>query len=175
MMKTNKGLRVVALVTCLSALAQWGFAAPVVLDIDMIANAQVADGGTIYRQTTATGSGTGSLDVFLQVTGTTGVDPITWGYNNDAGTQPYDHENDPEVNEGWTRSLPLIDVPLFDFNGGTLYREFLFDGNEGGDKVIEITQLEIYTVDNNPDINSLATLQATGSLAYSLDKPAGAG
>ena len=133
--------------------------------VDLVNNPISGDGAVIFQSTTYGTSGTGVIDPFLAVGGANAE--TVWGYNNNE-TSP----ESPFVDKAKTRSLTLADVPVVSI-ADTSYREFLLDDNQesgGIDKsLIRMTRLEIYTVGNNPDINSLSTLRSVGSLAYSLD------
>jgi len=136
--------------------------------LDLATNRVQYDGAVIYQETHFRSAGTGVIDPFLTIKDSN--DPDVWGYNNDAAH----HESD-DVKEAKTHSLTLANVPLVTI-GTTGYREFLLDDNQqGGNSIINLTQLEIYTVAGNPNINALdgaAGLRALGALTYSLDKPA---
>ena len=133
--------------------------------VDLVNNPISGDGAVIFQSTTYGTSGTGVIDPFLAL-GAANTDAV-WGYNNDAAAP-----ESPFVDTSKTRSFTLAEVPVVSI-ADTSYREFLLDNNQesgGLDKsLIRLTQLEIYTVGSNPDINSLAALRAAGSLAYSLD------
>ena len=133
--------------------------------VDLVSNPVGYDGLVIFQATTFSTSGTGVIDPFLAV-GEASEGTI-WGYNNDEGSP-----ESPFVDTSKTSSLTLDAVPVVSC-GGTPCREFLLDNNQesGGisKSLIQLTQLEIYTVDNNPNINDLTTLRSTGTLAYSLD------
>ena len=133
--------------------------------IDLVNNPVGYDGLVIFQATTFSTSGTGVINPFLAV-GEASVSTI-WGYNNDDGSP-----ESPFVDTSKTSSLTLDAVPVVSC-GSTSCREFLLDNNQesGGisKSLIQLTQLEIYTVDNNPNINDLTTLRSTGTLAYSLD------
>ena len=133
--------------------------------VDLVSNPISGDGAVIFQNTTYSTSGTGVINPFLAL-GAANTDTV-WGYNNDAAAP-----ESPFVDKSKTRSFTLAEVPVVSI-GDEPYREFLLDNNQesgGIDKsLIRLTQLEIYTVGSNPDINSLATLRSTGSLAYSLD------
>ena len=137
--------------------------------LDLSTNPAVYDGPVIYQETHFRTAGTGVIDPFLTIKDSN--DPDVWGYNNDAAA----HESD-DVEEVDTHSLTLDHIPLVTI-GTTGYREFLLDDNQqGGRSLINLTQLEIYTVAGNPNINALdgiSGLRTLGTLAYSLDKPAG--
>ncbi|MFH1730470.1 MAG: PEP-CTERM sorting domain-containing protein [Planctomycetota bacterium] len=139
--------------------------------IDLVNNPVGYDGLVVYQETAFQTSGTGVIDPFL---GLNSNDSVVWGYDNDEGSP-----ESPHVDTSKTHSLTLDDVPVVAL-GGTPYREFLLDCNQesGGiaKSLVQLTQLEIYTVDNNPNINILedalpATddLRSVGALAYSLD------
>ena len=132
---------------------------------DLVNNPISGDGAVIFQSTTYGASGTGVIDPFLAV-GAANADTV-WGYNNNEAAP-----ESPFVDTSKTGSLTLAEVPLVTI-GDEPYREFLLDNNQesgGLDKsLIRLTQLEIYTVDNNPGIDLLATLRNVGSLAYSLD------
>ena len=136
--------------------------------VDLVNNPVGNDGLVIFQATTFSTSGTGVIDPFLAV-GEASVSTV-WGYNNNDASP-----ESPFVDTSKTSSLTLDGVPIVSV-GGTPYREFLLDNNQesGGisKSLIQLTQLEIYTVDNNPNINVLTTLRATGTLAYSLDDAA---
>ncbi len=133
--------------------------------VDLVNNPVSGDGAVIFQSTTYGTSGSGVIDPFLRL-GSANSKTV-WGYNNDEAAP-----ESPFVDASKTGSLTLADVPVVSI-ADTSYREFLLDNNQesgGIDKsLIRMTQLEIYTVGSNPDINSLATLRASGSLAYSLD------
>lgn len=157
----SKLLVATAVLVLLAGAAQGG-----VFTLDLISNPIVFHGPVIYQETNFKTTGSGVIDPFLTVKDAD--DPQVWGYNNDAAA----HESD-DVEEVDTHSLTLDMVPKVP--GSTRdFRVFLLDNNqEGGSSQINMTQLEIYTVDDDPDIILLTTLQATGTLVYSLDDPAG--
>jgi hypothetical protein len=158
MLKITVVLSVIALTTAATATAG-------LFTVDIVNNPVDYDGPVAFEATTFSTSGTGVIGPFLAVGGASS--PTVWGSNNDESSP-----ESPFVDTSKTSSLTLAEVPIVNY-GGTFCREFLLDNNQesGGlsKSLIQLTELEIYTVDNDPNINVLATLRATGTLAYSLD------
>jgi len=161
-------LRMVAALGVVMMLAMATTATAGLFTVDIVNNPVDYDGLVAFEATTFSTSGTGVIGPFLAVGSASSF--AVWGFNNNEASP-----ESPFVDTSKTSSLTLDAVPIVNY-GGTFCREFLLDNNQesGGisKSLIQLTQLEIYTVDNNPNINDLTTLRATGTLAYSLDDAA---
>ena len=116
-------------------------------------------GGVIYQRTNFGTSGSGVIDPVLALKSN---EWEMWGYNNDENKP-----ESPDVDKTKTRSFTLDEVPMVTI-AGDVYRELLLDANQAQD-LIDLTELELYTVDNDPDITTLTDLRAQGTLVHSMD------
>jgi len=159
------------------ALAPAKASAEFVLDMTPAGKSIVDPQGiAIFQQTSISTAGSGVIDPFLSIQQASS--PTVQGFNSDASKVYADAAHTTEFTEvqtgssQGTKSILLSSIPTVTI-GGVVYREFLLDDNQtGSDPAITLKELEFYTVNNNPNIDSLQTLRSTGTLAYKLDNAA---
>ncbi|UCF42894.1 MAG: PEP-CTERM sorting domain-containing protein [Planctomycetota bacterium] len=87
--------------------------------------------GALFYQFNEIPTGTGVIDSFLRIQGF----GVQQGYNTD-GTVEF------ETMSSFTHSIQISDVPTVDI-GGTLYREFLLDINQDGERILSVDEIRI--------------------------------
>jgi hypothetical protein len=99
-----------------------------------------------FMQIDPQATGTGLIDPFVRLSTN---QPVSQGYNTSFRPLQYDENNSPN----FTRTLSLIEVPVFNYDGIS-YREFLLDINQNGTKdgrMLSLDQIEIY-LNDDPDL-----------------------
>ncbi|MHC5119883.1 MAG: PEP-CTERM sorting domain-containing protein [Planctomycetota bacterium] len=94
------------------------------------------DGGYFMQINPDSSAGTGVFDSFVRIQ-KTGIEK---GYNTDGAVEAgYDMDN------SWTHSLLLSDVPTVAINGdATIYREFCLDINQNSSAPFSLDTVEVY-------------------------------
>jgi hypothetical protein len=87
--------------------------------------------GALFYQFDEIPTGTGLIDSFLRIQGM----GVQQGYNTD-GTVEYD------TMASFTHSIQISDLPTVDI-GGTLYREFMLDINQDGQRILSVDEIRI--------------------------------
>lgn len=139
------------------------------LDLTSIGASQTVN-GAIFSVPGSIVSGTGLIDPFLRLQGTTSTDPkkpklMEAGYNTEPNAN---HEFDTKPGP-WTHLLQVSDIQTNIVTlGGISYYEFVLDVNEtntASTKLISLLELEIYI---DPMANKTG-YPALGTLVYDLD------
>ncbi len=101
-----------------------------VIDLTTLGSSGSANGALFY-QFDEIPTGSGLIDSFLRIQGF----GVQHGYNTD-GTVEYD------TMSSFTNSIQISDLPTVDI-GGTLYREFMLDINQDGQRILSVDEIRI--------------------------------
>jgi MYXO-CTERM domain-containing protein len=157
-------------VVAASSFAAWPARAETI-DLTTEGALVTASDGTIWNELQEAPTGTGIFEPFLRLQ----AKGVEEGFNTDFGgpVDPVGSHQPPldDVSGIWTRSITLGELAAVT-DGDLSYYNLALDINEpngGGQNLLSLDELRLYTVAGDGMIDTLANLESAGTLRYDLD------